>query len=64
MPPPLLFVFQAVNVENLCEDPVFQEMFAEIGIDSIDLKENKETQQAIYDFIEKAGWYLLMMKRD
>jgi len=47
--------FQAVNVENLCEDPVFQEMFAEIGIDSVDLKENKETQQAIYDFIEKAG---------
>ena len=44
-----------VNVENLCEDPVFQEMFAEIGIDSNDLKENKETQQAIYDFIEKAG---------
>ena len=44
-----------VNVENLCEDPVFQEMFAEIGIDSTNLKEDKETQQAIYDFIEKAG---------
>ena len=42
-------------MENLCEDPVFQEMFAEIGIDSKNLKEDKETQQAIYDFIEKAG---------
>jgi len=47
--------FQVVNVENLCEDPVFQELFAEIGIDSQNLKQDKETQQAIYDFIEKQG---------
>lgn len=47
--------FQAVNVENLCEDPVFLDMFKEIGIDSNILKEDKEAQQAIYDFIEKAG---------
>ena len=42
-------------MEDLTEDPVFTEMFAEIGIDSKNLKEDKETQQAIYDFIEKAG---------
>jgi hypothetical protein len=47
-------------VENLCDDPVFKEMFSQIGIDSNMVKEDKETQQAIYDFIEKQGEHALM----
>ena len=43
-------------MENLCEDPVFLELFDEIGFDSNKIKTDKLAQQTIYDFIEKAGW--------
>ena len=42
-------------MKNLCKDPVFLDLFAQIGIDMKDVKDNKETQQTIYDIIEKQG---------
>ena len=43
------------TITELCKDSVFQEIFANIGIESAILKKDKEVQQMICKFIQEHG---------